>query len=189
MFVSLLRSIPLKNFFVEKFADSSNTFLCWLITSLVFATVFSILLSQYIPLVPKAVEDVHVFGYQLNKFGYTLACIILFYLSKAFLSYLFYSGIGNIRKWGIFYFTVTKFYFALSVILIILCIYHYYFDIDKREALHIYLFSAGIVFIFKIIFYFFHKNQILPIKWYYKFLYICTLQIAPLFVLWRTLFF
>ncbi|RZL29724.1 MAG: DUF4271 domain-containing protein, partial [Pedobacter sp.] len=25
-------------------------------------------------------------------------------------------------------------------------------------------------------------------KWYYKFLYICTLQIAPLLMLWKLLF-
>ncbi|MBE2274452.1 MAG: DUF4271 domain-containing protein, partial [Flavobacteriales bacterium] len=26
-------------------------------------------------------------------------------------------------------------------------------------------------------------------KWYYKFLYICTLQIIPVLVLWKVLFF
>ncbi|TQE61297.1 DUF4271 domain-containing protein, partial [Leptospira interrogans] len=36
--------------------------------------------------------------------------------------------------------------------------------------------------------YIFHNQPILPEKWYYKFLYICTLQIVPVLVLWKFLF-
>ena len=188
MFISLLRDIRLKDFFTEIYADTSNTFLSWIITSAVFCTVISILISQYVPIVPKKVTNLQIFGLELNKFGYTFICVLLFYFLKTVFSYFFYSGIGNSRKWGIFYFTATKYYFALSLIIIILCIAHYYFNIDKRIALKIYLVFLSFAFVFKVFFYFFHKNEILPHKWYYKILYICTLQIAPLFALWRVLF-
>ncbi|MDO5616201.1 MAG: DUF4271 domain-containing protein, partial [Cruoricaptor ignavus] len=45
------------------------------------------------------------------------------------------------------------------------------------------------LFSFKILFFTFNKNYILPKEWYYKFLYICTLQFAPLFALSKLLFF
>ena len=189
MFISLLREIRLMDFFLAVYSDSSNTFPSWVITSLVFCTSLSVLISQYVPMVPPEVSDVQLFGMELNKFGYTFISVCLFYLLKTGFSYLFYAGIGNVRKWGVFTFAATRFYFAVSLILLTLCFVHYYIDIDKREALHYYLYFGAAAFVFKILFYLFHKNQILPTKWYYKILYICTLQIAPLFALWRILFF
>ncbi|WP_232815864.1 DUF4271 domain-containing protein [Chryseobacterium capnotolerans] len=73
--------------------------------------------------------------------------------------------------------------------MIILCVTHYYFPIDRNKIFPYYFFFFAFVFIFKVFFYLFHKNKILPEKWYYKFLYICTLQIAPLLLLWKLLFF
>ena len=189
MFVFLLRDIRLKDFLMQKYEESSNNFLAWGITSLVFCATLSVLISQYIPIVPKEISDLQLFGVELNKFGFTFLSLLIFYVLKAGLGFLFYSGVGNGRKWGIFYFTATKFYFVLSIILIILCFSHYYFDIDKMKMLQIYLFFLSFVFVFKVFFYFFHNNKILPVKWYYKILYICTLQIAPLLVLWRLLFY
>ncbi len=185
----LLREISIKDFLLQKIEESNNIFLSWLITSFVFCVSLSILISQYIPIVPKWVSDVQIWGLELNKIGFTIICVFGFYLIKSFLSYLFYSGVGNLRKWTSFYFVATKFYFVLSFILIILCFSHYYFDIDKSKALHYYLLFLAFVFVFKNFFYLFRKNQILPLKWYYKILYICTLQIAPLFAIWRLLFF
>jgi len=189
MFIFLLRDIRIKEFFVQEYADSSNNFLSWAITSAVFCILISVLISQYIPLVPKWVTSIHPFGFELNKFGFTFLSILLFYLLKTSFSYIFYSSVGNSRKWKLFYFTATKFYFGLSLLLMVLIFSHYYFDNKKGEELYFYLIFLMIVFVFKILFYFFHKNQILPVRWYYKFLYICTLQIAPLFALWRLLFF
>ena len=189
MFMFLLREISIKDFLLQKIEESNNIFLSWLITSFVFCVSLSILISQYIPIVPKWVSDVQIWGLELNKIGFTIICVFGFYLIKSFLSYLFYSGVGNLRKWTSFYFVATKFYFVLSFILIILCLSHYYFDIDKSKALHYYLLFLAFVFVFKNFFYLFRKNQILPLKWYYKILYICTLQIAPLFAIWRLLFF
>lgn len=189
MFISLLREIRLTDFFLAVYSDSSNTFPSWIITSVVFCIAASVLISQYVPLVPPEVSHLQVFGMELNKFGYTFVSVSLFYLLKTGLSYIFYACVGNVRKWGLCSFAATRFYFGASVLLLILSFVHYYFDIDKREALHYYLFLMAFGFVFKIFFYLFHKNKILPTKWYYKILYICTLQIAPLFALWRVLFY
>ncbi|MCW3160481.1 DUF4271 domain-containing protein [Chryseobacterium oryctis] len=182
------RDANLKDFLLQKYFDASNNLPSWVITSCVTALTISVLISQYIPFVPKYINDINILGFQLNKFGYTLAVIILFYLIKCALGFLFYQSIGDGKKWSIFYFTSTKFYFVLSFLLIILCIIHYYFNIDRSKVFIYYLLFFGFVFVFKIFFYLFHKNNVLPEKWYYKFLYICTLQIAPLLLLWKLLF-
>lgn len=189
MFMFLLREISLKDFLSQKIEDANNIFLSWMLTSIAFCISLSVLISQYIPIVPNWVSDIQIWGLELNKVGFTTICILAFYLLKSFFSYLFYAGIGNARKWTSFYFVATKFYFVLSIVLIILSFSHYYFDIEKPKALNYYLIFFVFVFIFKNLFYLLRKNQILPIKWYYKILYICTLQIAPLFAIWRLLFF
>lgn len=188
MFYFLLRENSLRSYLLQSLEDATNSFLCWAIVSAGYVVLLSTLVSQYIPVVPDFISQYQLAGYELNKFGYTLSVFSIFYLGKTVLSYLFYSGVGNSRRWHAFYFTATRFYLVISLVLIILCMAHYYFDIDKHEAFKIYLYFGVSVFIFKIFYYIFHKNKILPIKWYYKFLYICTLQIAPLFALWKVLF-
>lgn len=183
------REANLKDFLLQKYFDASNNLPSWAITSCVTTLALSVLLSQYVPIVPKYVADLQLFGYQLNKFGFCLLAVVFFYLTKTTLGFLFYQSIGDAKKWTIFYFTSTKFYFILSFLLIILCVTHYYFPIDRNKMFLYYLLFFCFVFIFKIFFYLFHKNNILPEKWYYKFLYICTLQIAPLLLLWKLLFF
>ena len=182
------REANLKDFLLQKYYDSSNNLPSWIITSLVTALSLSVLISQYVPIVPKYVTDFQPFGYQLNKIGYTAIIISLFYSFRTALGFLFYQAIGDGKKWSIFYFTSTKFHFILSALLIILCITHYYFPIDRNSAFIYYIYFFSFVFIFKVFFYLFHRNNILPQKWYYKFLYICTLQIAPLLMLWKLLF-
>ncbi|MCU7614333.1 DUF4271 domain-containing protein [Chryseobacterium sp. GMJ5] len=183
------REASLRDFLIQKYYDSSNNLASWVITSCVVAITLSVLISQYIPVVPKYAADLQLFGLQINKFGYSLLIIILFYILKTALGFLFYQSIGDGKKWNIFYFTSTKFYFIFSILLIILCITHYYFPIDKSKAFLYYLYFLAFIFLFKVFFYLFHRNNILPQKWYYKFLYICTLQIAPLLMLWKLLFF
>ncbi|MET3535444.1 DUF4271 domain-containing protein [Chryseobacterium limigenitum] len=183
------RGANLKDFLLQKYFDASNNLPSWIITSCVTALTLAVLISQYIPIVPKYIADLSVLGYQLNKFGYSLVIVILFYFVKTTLGFIFYQSIGDGKKWLVFYFTSTKFYFVLSFLLIILCVTHYYFPIDRNKMFLYYLFFFSFVFIFKVFFYLFHKNNVLPEKWYYKFLYICTLQIAPLLLLWKLLFF
>jgi hypothetical protein len=183
------REANLKDFLLQKYFDASNNLPSWVITSCVTVLTLSVLISQYIPIVPKYIADLQILGYQLNKFGFCLIAIVFFYLIKSTLGFLFFQSIGDGKRWSIFYFTSTKFYFILSFLLIILCVTHYYFPIDRNKMFLYYLIFFSFVFIFKVFFYLFHKNNILPEKWYYKFLYICTLQIAPLLVLWKLLFF
>jgi Domain of unknown function (DUF4271) len=183
------REANLKDFLLQKYFDASNNLPSWVITSCVITLTLSVLISQYIPVVPKYVADLQILGYQLNKFGFCLIAVIFFYAIKSSLGFLFFQSIGDGKKWTVFYFTSTKFYFVLSFLLIILCVTHYYFPIDRNKMFLYYIFFFSFVFIFKVFFYLFHKNNILPEKWYYKFLYICTLQIVPVLVLWKFLFY
>lgn len=189
MLLYLQRDSSVKVFLMQKFADSSNNFLSWTIISLVHCLLLATLLSQSIPLVPKAITEIHLFGYELNKFGFTLAMIIAFYGIKNMLSYIFYAGTGSIKKWSLFQFTASKIYFTLSFLLIVLCVYQYFYEVYIIQLFDYYAIGFGIVFLFKILLYSLSRNKILPQKWYYKILYICTLQIIPIILLWRVLYF
>jgi hypothetical protein len=182
------REANLKDFLLQKYFDSSNNLPSWIITSCVITLSLAVLISQYVPVVPEYAAKLQILGYQMNKFGYSLTVVSLFYFVRTALGFLYYQSIGDGKKWSIFYFTSTKFNFILSILVIILCITHYYFPIDKSKAFLYYFYFFLFVFIFKVFFYLFHRNNILPQKWYYKFLYICTLQIAPLLMLWKLLF-
>ena len=189
MLTSLQRDSSVREFLLQKFADSSNTFLSWLVISLVFCLLLSTFISQYIPVVPKKISSIQLLGFELNKFGFTFLSISVFYLVKTALSYLFFAGTGDLKKWPVFYFTGSKFYFCISILLIILCIGSYFYQIDALRIFPYYFGMWIFMILFKVVFYFFHTNNTLPEKWYYKFLYICTLQIMPLLVLWKVLFF
>jgi hypothetical protein len=188
MLFFLQRDSSIAEFLAKDFADSSNSFLTWGTTSVIYCTLVSVLFSQFIPFIPPKIADLQLFGYELNKFGFTFLGVSAFYLLKALLGYIYYASVGNIRKWNIFYFTATKFYFCVSLLLIFLCLGHYYFMASPMELLNNYVLLFIIILIFKLIYYFFHKNRILPYQWYYKILYICTLQILPVLVLWKLLF-
>lgn len=189
MLSSLHRGINIRQFLLQDVSDSSNIIITWITVSLVLCLSAATLISQYIPTVPRFLSLPEVLGLQFNKFGFTFFTLVLFYMAKALLSYMFYQSVGFSRRWNAFCFTATRFYFVLSLIIMGLCIGHYYFPIDKSEALVYYILFFGIVFIFKVLFYIFHKNHILPNEWYYKFLYICTLQFIPIMALWKMLFF
>lgn len=189
MLLSLQRDSSVREFLTQKFPDSNNNFPGWVIISVVFCLVFSAFLSQYLPVVPKKISNINLFGYELNKFGFTLSVITAFYFIKNFLTYVFFAGTGAIKKWSLFYFTVSKFYFCVSIILIFLCVISYFYPQNELQRLPYYFGGFVILFSFKQFFYFFHKNDFMPQKWYYKLLYICTLQIVPVLVLWKVLFF
>ncbi|WP_233701983.1 DUF4271 domain-containing protein [Kaistella palustris] len=189
MLVSLQRDSSFREFLMQKFPDSTNNFLSWLIIGLVFTLVFSTFVSQSVPLVPRQITDVQLFGYQLNKFGFSFLAVAAFYLLKNALTYLFFAGTGALKKWEKFYFSASKLYFVFSVVLMALCIFKYFYNFSATEMFGYYLAGISAVFLFKLIFYILHPADILPPKWYYKILYICTLQIVPVLVLWRLLFF
>jgi hypothetical protein len=189
MLFSLHRDSSVKRFLSQKFADSSNNFISWLIVSLVYCLTFSTFVSQYVLIVPKKVANIQLIGYELNKFGFTFFSVSIFYLIKTSLSYTFFASTGNLRKWSVFYFTASKFYFCLSVVLMISSFINSFYDINRLWVFDLFIGSVLFLFLFKIIYYLFHKDDILPEKWYYKILYICTLQIVPVLVLWKALFF
>jgi hypothetical protein len=189
MLLSLQRDSSVREFLMQKFPDSNNNFPSWLIISVVFCLVFATFISQYIPFVPKSISHLNLFGYELNKFGFTLIVLAGFYFIKNILTYIFFAGTGAIKKWDLFYFTVSKFYFFISLIIIVLCVMSYFYPTGELERLPFYFGGFLLIFLFKQLFYFFHKNDIMPQKWYYKLLYICTLQIVPVLVLWKVLFF
>ncbi len=189
MLLYLHRDSSVREFLLQKKADSSNNFLTWLLISVVYVLSVTTLISQTIPIVPAAVRKLHFLGLELNKFGFTLWVIILFYLFKSLLSYLFFLGTGSGKKWSYFQFTAAKFYFTVSLVVMVLCIYQHYFPVNMAVLLDYYFYGFVAVFLLKIMLYLFSPQHILPTKWYYKFLYICTLQFAPVVALWSVLYF
>lgn len=184
----LQRESGLKNFFTQNFIDSGNIFPTWLIVSIVYVVLLSVLISQFIPVIPKKVEAISLFGYSLNKFGFTFGAVSLFYFIKFFLTFFLYSSVGQDKKWGRLYFVSSKFYFAMSILLIFAIIARFYFPVNELIFFRIFIISAISLFVFKNIFYFFNKNYILPNEWHYKILYICTLQFAAVLALCKLLF-
>ena len=189
MLLSLRRDSSVTEFLLQKFADYTNNFLSWIIISFVFALVLSVFVSQNIPVVPQKISDFQFFGYELNKFGFTFVGISIFYFLKNILTYLYFAGTGAAKKWEVFHFIASKFYFCFSIVIMILCLIQYFYLFDKFLMFDVYLAVFAFAFLFKQFFYVFHPSSILPEKWYYKFLYICTLQIVPVLVLWKLLFF
>ena len=114
MLVSLRRDSDVLEFLTQKFEDATNNYLSWMIISVVFTLLLSTFISPFIPIVPKTVTDLKLFGYELNKFGFTFITVSLFYFAKNALTYLFYAGTGSSKKWPLFYFTASKFYFCFS---------------------------------------------------------------------------
>ena len=189
MLLSLRRDSSVTEFLLQKFGDSTNNFLSWIIISIVFVLVLSVFISQNIPVVPQKVAAFQFFGYELNKFGFTFFAVSTFYFLKNILTYVYFAGTGAAKKWEVFYFTASKFYFCFSIVIMVLTLIQYFYLFDRFMMFDVYLAVFAFAFIFKQIYYFFNPTHILPSKWYYKFLYICTLQIVPVLVLWKLLFF
>lgn len=184
----LQRDPSIKNFILQNLENSSNAFLSWMITSLGYCLLLSTLLSQMIPTVPQFIEQYSIAGYTANKFGFTLGAVSLFYFLRSTITCIYFYSVGAGKRWSSFFFSATRFYFILSLALIIANFVHYYYLPSKEQMLTYYIPTLLGITLFKFAFYIFHKNHILPKEWYYKFLYICTLQIAPLLLLWRLLF-
>lgn len=189
MLMYLHREASLRDFLKQQISDTGNILPTWLIVSVVHCVLFAALVSQYVPIVPRMINNFSILGLSLNKFGFSLAVVSLFYFIKIVFTFIFYSSIGQDKKWKSVNFVASRYYFVVTLLLIAAVFINYYFPIDKRKALQIFIIGAIIIFIFKNIFYIFNRNRMLPREWYYKILYICTLQIAPVFALWRLLFF
>lgn len=193
----LQRDASIKSYLLQDLSETNNVSQTWMIIGVINTLLVATIISQYIPVVPQVLENLQINGYQLNKFGFALLAVSAFYLAKSVFSFLYFQTLGVGRNWKMFCYASSKFYFLLSLLLVIICFMHYYFGmnfnghyfrIDSAAAFPIYLFSAFILLSFKNFYYLITKTNILPFSWYYKILYICTLQIAPVLALWKLLF-
>jgi len=183
------RDANIKDFLTQKIEDSNNLTPSWTIISIVRSVMISLLLSQFVPVVPKFASDIQLFGIQLNKFGFTFLTVIIFDIIKNLLTFLFYSSIGNGKNLKGLALISGKFYFLESIGLIIAGFVLYYYPLDLVQYFYVIIIVLISLFVLKNLIYIFHNQAILPEKWYYKFLYICTLQIVPVLVLWKFLFY
>jgi hypothetical protein len=188
MLLSLNRDASLKDFILQTMPESANILGNWIVVSVVLVLAFTVLVSQYIPFVPKMVSEYQFMGWELNRWGFTFSVVTFYFLSKSFFSYLFYMSIGQGKRWNKMMFVATKYFFIYSWILMVITIINYYFGVDFHLMLRYYWYFFAFAFVFKLFYYKFNKNEILPKEWYYKILYICTLQIIPFWVLWKMLY-
>ena len=183
------RESNIKDFLLQKTEDSNNLTPSWVIISIVKCVMTALLLSQFVPIVPKFASDIQLFGFQMNKFGFTLLTLLSFDIVKNILTFLFYSSVGSGKNLKGLSLVSSKYYFLESIAFIMASFALYYFPLDLVRYFY---FIIGLVvgsFILKNLIYIFHNQPILPENWYYKFLYICTLQIVPVLVLWKFLFY
>ena len=183
------RDANIKDFLTQKIEDSNNLTPSWTIISIVRSVMIAVLLSQFVPVVPKFISDIQLFGVQLNKFGFAFLAVISFDIIKNLLTFFFYNSIGDGKNLKGLALISSKFYFLESIGLIIAGFALYFYPLDLVQYFYTIIIVLISLFVLKNLIYIFHKQAILPEKWYYKFLYICTLQIVPVLVLWKFLFY
>ncbi|MDY3547846.1 DUF4271 domain-containing protein [Riemerella anatipestifer] len=190
MFRVLLRDISLVNFFTLKEEFANNALQSWVVTSLGFVALASLALADILPINPHLfAEYFNVFGYTPNKVGSVILALVFLFSFRTMFTYFFLASIGEVERWKSFYFLTTKFFLGYSLILMLLVLIQYYIPVEKDWFIYIYIVLFPLAFVFKNLVYLFHHKAILPDEWYYKILYICTLQILPFLVVWKFLFF
>lgn len=189
MFRTLHRDVTMVEFLQQPYENTNNNVLSWFFTTFLYCFSYAILFSYYIPVVPKlVVEDLSILGVHLNKFGFLLISLLLFYALKNILIYFFYGSIQSLKKFGHYSFVAQKYFLVYSFVILIFCVLQYYTSVNKESIFLFYLYLQLFAFILKIGIYLFHNQRILPDEWYYKILYICTLQILPNLLVWKFLF-
>ena len=189
MFRTLHRDISLYDFLLQPFEDVNNTHLSWAITTILYCISFSVLFSQYVPIVPKFIEEnLSFWGISFNKFGFMFFTLLLFYLAKNLITYFFFASVENTKNYNHYALSAQKYYLVYSLVLLGLSVLHYYLPLNTRLFFKIYLIAVALAFLLKILYYLFNNQEILPKQWYYKFLYICSLQILPVLVVWKFCF-
>ncbi|MCG2792897.1 MAG: DUF4271 domain-containing protein [Weeksellaceae bacterium] len=183
------REANIKDFLAQKVEDSNNLMPSWTVISLVRSLLISVLLSQFIPVVPGFISEIQLFGFQINKFGFTFWAFIAYDLIKNLLTFLFYHSVGNGKNLKGLALLSSKYHFLESLALIVAGFALYYYPLDLVPYFYAAIIVLMSLFGLKNLIYLFHYQSILPDKWYYKFLYICTLQIVPVLVLWKFLFY
>ena len=87
----LQRGESLLDFLFQEYSGGQNNILNWSIISVAFCVVFSVLFSQYIPVIPPYIAEIDVDGFVLNKIGMMIILLLLFYLLKVLVTLLFFS--------------------------------------------------------------------------------------------------
>ncbi|MBF5026902.1 DUF4271 domain-containing protein [Planobacterium oryzisoli] len=184
----LQRQPNVLKFLNQDFQDSGNIFPSFLLVSTVFIVLLSTLTYNFVPSVPRWVSQVGVAGFEPTRFGYTLLVVSVFYFVKFFLTFFFFSSVDILKGWGKMYFLCLKYYFVLGLVLIVLLFFVFFTSVDHFLLLQLFFYGAGLSLFFKVIYFLLHPGRILPQEWYYKILYICTLQFVPYIVLGKLLF-
>ena len=183
------RDANIKDFLTQKIEDSNNVLPSWVLITIINCLLYSIILSQFIPNVPENISRLGFLGYELNKFGFTFISFLIFYFLKNSFTFLFYTSIGDVKLLKNLTLLSSKYYFLESIAFIFLCFSLFFYPLDLIIFFKIIISTLVFSLILKNLIYLFHNQPILPRKWYYKFLYICTLQIVPAIVLWKYLFY
>jgi len=157
-----------------------NILMNWIVSGIVYVFVFSVLSFNYIYVVYDFIaENFNLYGYILNKFGFAIVVCSLFYIVKGGFSYLFFIITGSKNKWRSYLFTINKFFYFANILICILIVIYYFYPIDQDIFFKLSTIFFILSFLFKIILLLTSSNNVLPKEWYYKFLYICVLQILP----------
>ena len=173
---------------MQSYGEAQNNLLSWVFVSCVFIVSQALLLAQYIPIVPRYISDNDISGWVPNKIGFMIIILSAYYLLKALITLLFYRAVTRPKKWMVLGFIAQRFYFVESLLIMLAVIVHYYLGVDKQRVYLVYVITGLVFFVIKNICYFLHKEKPLPEEWYYKILYICTLQILPMLAVWKFVF-
>lgn len=188
LFNWIQKEVSFKEYLLQPYGEAQNNVLSWIFVSGVFIVSQALLLAQYIPIVPRYVTDIDISGWVLNKIGFMIIVLSIYYLLRTLLTLLFYRAIAQPKKWLILGFLAQRFYFIESLIIMMAVIAHYYLGVDREQAYIVYAIAGMVFFVIKNICYFLHKGKPLPREWYYKILYICALQILPMLAVWKFVF-
>jgi len=159
-----------------------NILMNWIVSGIIYVFVLSVLLFNYISIIPDFIlEKFYPNEYDLNRFLFVFVVFSLLYIVNAFLSYLFFIVTGNRKRWRSYVFAVNKFFYFVTIFICLLIIIYYFYPINRDIFFNLSIIFFVFLFLFKIIFLITSSNKVLPKEWYYKFLYICILQILPRF--------
>lgn len=177
-----------KKYLLQEYYESASHLTNWIALSIIFWLLQAVLVSPYLPMIPHDLVALHIGDYHLNKLGSVLLCSGLMQFSVSVLGAGLFLTTGNAERWPRYFYAISRFYFVYCLLLVVGIIALYYYPVDRYVFFVLLVTGFGIIFIFKQLYLIFHRLEILPAEWYYKILYICTLQFAPLLALWNYLF-
>lgn len=179
--LQMLKSVP---------DETDHTYLNSIFITFAYILTLSVFISPFIPIVPEFVaNDLDINGYKLSKFGFTFISLLLFYPLKTVFSYLFYKATLSSKEWVFYVFSVNKYFIILTILFCGLTVAQYFYPVDSNLMFNYYIALLIFLFIGKQAYLAFNHYRTLPINWYYKILYICTLQILPYIAIGKFLFF